>query len=114
MNDLESQFDLAMRQSCDESRELGYFPGDFVGMLNREGGVLLAKRLVKTLELQAGLMKLASMGRLDLSIESLMLQPQFRSLFTKQELVAAEGRIWQAENEPKISGKVRIRSKDQK
>jgi hypothetical protein len=38
----------------------------------------------------------ADIGRLDLSIESLMLQPRFAGLFSPQELDAARWRLEQA------------------
>lgn len=96
MTDGGSQFETTMRSYCDEARTLGYFPADFLGMLDRYGGVQLAKRLIASGDLQTGLKKLARMNRLDLSIESLMLEQPYRCLFTPHELASAEWRLQQA------------------
>jgi hypothetical protein len=95
----EHRFDEEMRRYCDEARSLGYFPSDFLGMLDRYGAVAVAKKLIMSGDLQTGLRKLAKMKRLDLSIESLMLEPGFRHLFSKNELASAEFRLRMAETE---------------
>ncbi len=61
-------------------------------MVKTYGPLASAKRLV-TSELQEGLITLAELGRLDLSIESIMQEERFRPLFSPQELEAAKWRL---------------------
>jgi hypothetical protein len=92
---LADQFTASLRSACSKSRSLGYYPHDFEQMLDRWGGVQTAKRLVTSGDLQTGLKRLHAMGRLDLSMEKIMLDADFRSLFTEQELEAADWRLKQ-------------------
>ena len=73
--------------------ELGYNPTVFVGLLERYGGVQTAKRLIAEGEIQYGFKRLAALGRLDLTMEQIMLEPEFASLFTEGELAAARWRL---------------------
>ena len=57
------------------------------------GGKLTAKRLVASGEIQDGIRRIIEMGHPELSMESIMLEPQFASLFTAGELAAARGRL---------------------
>lgn len=62
-------------------------------MVHDLGGVATAKRLVSSGELQDGLIKLAHLRRLDLSMECIMQESEFRKLFTSAELEAANWRL---------------------
>jgi len=80
---LESGFEQRLRDSIRSSIALGYNPNRFTSMLDGYGGVGVAKRLVASGELQDGIKKLVAMGRPELSMESIMLEPQFATLFTE-------------------------------
>ncbi|MCB0120995.1 MAG: hypothetical protein KDE31_17325 [Caldilineaceae bacterium] len=54
-------------------------------MMNELGGVATAKRLLASDNPAAGLTTLWECGRLDLSVEALVLLPEFATLFTEEE-----------------------------
>ena len=89
----EAKFTRALRETCRKSAKLGYYPSDFDGMLDRVGGVSVARKLVASGEIQSGLKRLKKLKRLDLSMEHLMLDERFRGLFKDPELEAAEWRL---------------------
>ena len=93
---VEKQFSSALRAAIEESRRIGYPPNRFETMLNEMGAIPLAKKLVKSGDLQAGLDALNKLGRLDLSLEHIMQKEEFKSLFTKAELDAALWRLQSA------------------
>jgi len=94
-------FDARMRHTITESSALGYYPSRFAQMINESSGVLVAKKLVASGDIHYGLQELKKLGRLDLSVESVMLEDEFRSCFTRAELEAAQWRLQQAELNPR-------------
>ena len=92
---LQEQFEARVRAAVQECHSLGYHPTRFEQMLDQADAVSLAKRMVVSGELQSGLKKLKEMNRIDLSVESIMLEPQFCDLFTRQEIQAADWRLKQ-------------------
>ena len=65
--------------------EAGYNPNYFLQMLNTYGGYETAKRLLSDPDkLHEGFIKLWSLGRLDLTVEHLVLQDPWRRLFMKE------------------------------
>jgi hypothetical protein len=99
MTELEQSFDAKIRAALPECHRLGYHPHDFEGMLANSTAVKLAERLVKSGELQTGLKKLAQLDRLDLSVESIMLEPEFEALFKSSVRDAARWRLEQVRAE---------------
>lgn len=93
MSQLEQNFENRIRAAVLECHQLGYNPSDFEGMLRVASATRVAEKLVTSGKLQTGLQRLAQMGRLDLSVESIMLETQFEPLFTKQHLEAAQWRL---------------------
>lgn len=87
---IERDFEVRVRAALSECHRLGYHPRDFEEMLNNTSAVRLAERLVISGNLQSGLRRLAQMGRLDLSVESIMLEVQFEPLFDKKFRDAAQ------------------------
>jgi len=79
--------------ACEESARLGYAPTEFEAMIKMNGGVRTAQKLVLSSEIQSGLKKLKKLGRLDLSMEAIMLLPEFAPLFSEGELAAARWRL---------------------
>lgn len=92
---MEAEFSERLRDAIRQSHDLGYHPTRFEKMLNEQGALGLARKLVKSGELQDGLKDLAKLGRKDLSMESIMLEPQFKPLFSIAELQAAKWRLAQ-------------------
>lgn len=95
MEQLKAEFSSKLRDAIHECHKLGYHPTRFEQMLDTLGGASLAKKLVISGELQDGLKKLAKLGRLDLSMEAIMQEVRFASLFSKLEIEAAQWRLAQ-------------------
>ena len=78
---LAEDFDKAMVQVYVRAlREAKYKASWYLDMLMARGGLQTAKDLLKTREdVQSGLVKLWDLGRLDLSVENLVLQPEWQS-----------------------------------
>jgi len=77
-------------------RETGYWGNYFLRELRKKGGLATAKRLLlplKSSKSSPGLQAIIDAGRPELSVEAACLQPQFRSLFTEEELSEAERRL---------------------
>ena len=73
--------------------EAGYTASYFVGMLSHYGGLGTAKRLLAATEAATGFTALYERGRLDLTVEALVVKPQFESLFTEDEIETARRRL---------------------
>ncbi len=78
-------------------KELGYWAHYFHRSVLNNGGLYTAQRMLrkklKNQSNQKGFHVLIEAGRLDLSLESLVLQPRFCSFFTKEELAEAKRRL---------------------
>lgn len=77
-------------------REAKYWGFYFLRDLKKYGGLKVARRmLAKTTRAgdTKGFLALADAGRPDLSVEAVVLLPQFRGLFSAQELAIAEQRL---------------------
>jgi len=73
--------------------ECNYNAKVFLQMVEKMGGLQAAKVLLSKEDPQFGLTKLWECGRLDLSVEALVLKPEFRDLFTGKELEVARQRL---------------------
>jgi hypothetical protein len=91
----EAEFATRVQEALAEARDLRYYPTRFEQMLAELGAVNLAKKLVISGELQDGLKKMSKLGRKDLTIEAMVLEPRFATLFTKDEKQAAQWRLSQ-------------------
>ncbi len=74
-------------------KECGYIATRFLQMVQEKGGLKAAKQWLSNDTPQEGLFKLWELGRLDLSMERLVLRKQFRKLFTDEELASARKRL---------------------
>jgi hypothetical protein len=73
--------------------EANYTATYFLGMLSDYGGLGTARRLLASTEVSSGFAALYERGRLDLTVEALVIQPKFTSLFTDEELDIARQRL---------------------
>lgn len=89
---LETRFNQEMLAIYAKCSEIGYRPTAFLTMVRTLGGVSAAKKLIASPE-TSGLAELALRQRLDLSMEKLMTQPEYKPLFTPEELKAAADRL---------------------
>ncbi len=73
--------------------EAGYPATYFIQMVAERGGLATAQHLLRSAAPSQGFTELWERGRLDLTVEALVLQPKFRHLFTPQELATARQRL---------------------
>jgi hypothetical protein len=78
---LDSDFEDACERAIAECEALGYSPTIWRAMVNRWGAVKAAKRLLESGDVQEGFDRLVRMGRIDLTLESAVLDPAWDDLF---------------------------------
>jgi hypothetical protein len=88
-NELRALFRDAILQAMEISVEKKYVKLTIHGMLQTTHPVELAKKLVKGTYLRPGLKNLFKANALQLSFESIMLEPRFSRLFSQEDLVFA-------------------------
>ena len=89
---LERDFDGEMMQIYERAkREAGYTATRFLHMLHEHRGLETAKRLLP--KMSEGFKQLWERGRLDLTVEHLMLHPRWQALFTDDERDVARQRL---------------------
>jgi len=91
--DLAAEFTEALRGTYKAARQRGYVATYFLQMLEEHGGVETAKRLLAKSEPQAGLFELWQLNLLHESMETVVLQDKFNSLFADDELAEAHRRL---------------------
>ena len=67
--------------------------GRFKPLVANRGGVGAAKYLLAKPGVSPGFLKLVNAGRLDLSVEALVLTPEYAALFTERERTIARQRL---------------------
>jgi 5-methylcytosine-specific restriction protein A len=99
MTDLEARFEQEMVEKVYRAagRETGYWAGYFLRSVKRHGGVGAARRLLQHGSVSKGLAKLAGFNRLDLAMETLVLDAAYWPLFTDEERAMATRRLDEAE-----------------
>lgn len=91
---LDARFQDAMRDLYERARrELGYNATYLVRMMEKQGGIATAKRLVLSDHASDGFTYLWERQRLDLSVEALVLMADFSTLFDDQVLESARRRL---------------------
>ena len=98
MTDIEARFEQDMVEKVYRAtgRETGYWAGYFLKSVKQYGGVGAARRLLERGGVSKGLAKLASLNRLDLAMEALVLDPAYAILFTDEERSIAARRLDEA------------------
>jgi hypothetical protein len=81
------------RRRPDGTVDRGYWASYFLRGVRNHGGLVYARRLLQQQGTMEGFERLKKEGRLDLTVEALVLRPEFRSLFSEQELNVASRRI---------------------
>lgn len=94
MNDLKREFEYEMRQIYEKAKnECKYRPTRYLQMLDKYGGLKTAKKLLVTDKIHEGLVKLYLFGRLDLTVEKLVLNKKYRILFSEENLKRAKRKL---------------------
>lgn len=90
---LEAEFTQALEGTVEAAKARNYIPTYFMQMLGELGGVETAKRLLAKSEPQTGLYELWRLDLIKDSMEAVVLQDKFRSLFTPEEIAEARRRL---------------------
>lgn len=91
---IELQFHQQMHEVYRRAKdECGYNATRFYQMVEEQGGLQAAKMLLASKRIPDGFAKLFLLGRLDISMETLVLQEPWSSLFTAAELAVARRRL---------------------
>jgi len=91
---LEKEFHQAMAQIYHKAKEeCGYNVSRFLQMVANDGGLKAAKKLLATPYPSEGFVELWENRSLNLSMENLVLNPKYRSLFSQQEIETAKERL---------------------
>jgi hypothetical protein len=92
--DIEAQFHQEMLNVYHRAKgECRYNAIRFVEMVTDHGGLAAAKMLLAARHHPEGLTRLWEEGRLDISMEALVLKEPWRSLFSGEELRVAQKRL---------------------
>jgi hypothetical protein len=90
----EMAFDKAMHQIYENAlSDCGYRATRFLNLVNQIGGIEAARHLLRSDVHPEGLTALWEHGRLDLSMEALVLQEQWSAIFSADELKLARRRL---------------------
>ena len=91
--DIEERFQEEMFRIYREATQFRYYPTYFLRMVNEQGGLAAAKQLLSGDDPSSGFTRLWEEQRLDISVEAVVLQEPWRSLFTEEELTKARRRL---------------------
>ncbi len=95
MSELEQRLRHEFERAVSICIELGYKPMRFVQMLRQAGPVMTATTLVTDPTFHEGFTRLWEMGRLDLSVEAIIIRDPYRALFPPHVLDMARKRLAQ-------------------
>lgn len=93
MEQLRAEFAEAIFDAIRQCHEFGYHPGNWERMNHDRHPVEASIRLVQSPEFQDGFRRLLSEGRDHLTVEAIMLRPEYAELFSEQLLQAARWRL---------------------
>lgn len=84
---LEKELWDALLEASKEARDmLHYYPSHFLDMLQEKGAVRTSEELMSRPRITSGLTKLYELKRLDLSIEAIVLEHSYKTLFQEETL----------------------------
>lgn len=77
-----------------ECKKFGYTPTRFLNMVSsRDDIIVVTRQLIHKDGGTLGFETLCQNNRMDLSVEKIILEQEFRGLFTKEDLIAAYNRL---------------------
>jgi 5-methylcytosine-specific restriction protein A len=80
-------------KAAEAERAIRYRPNYFIGMLETDGGHLTVIKLLSANGVSEGFKKLWEHGRLDLSVEALVVESEWRTAFDPVLIARAEKRL---------------------
>jgi hypothetical protein len=91
--DLVRRFERDMEGIYDGAKAIGYNATRFLMMLREHGGLETAHRLFWSSDISYGFTELWMLGRLDLTVEALVVRPEYAGMFSADELATAQSRL---------------------
>ena len=91
--EVERQLERAFRTGVRRCERLGYHPAYFIRMLDEHGAVGAARQLLAASAVSEGFTRLWALGHLELTVEAIVLDERFVSLFTPTERRVAQSRL---------------------
>ena len=98
--DLQARFHEVMLGIYDEASTFGYRPSYFLRMVHEHGGVQAAEILLAGDSPSEGFVRLWEEGRLDISVEAMVLREPWRGLFADKQLREAYRRLAGSDYDP--------------
>lgn len=93
MEQLRSEFSQAIFEAIRECHDFGYHPTKWEAMNRAQHPVEASIQLVQSPDFQDGFRRLLRENREHLTVESIMLRPEFSPLFSERLLDAARWRL---------------------
>jgi hypothetical protein len=94
MKDSTQTFDQRVDFAIREMITFGYKPQAFMTMRIMDGGTINAvKKLIHSVKISEGFTRLWELGKLDLSLEKIIQEPEWHSLFTDDDRKKAKKRL---------------------
>ncbi|MDR3446929.1 DUF3578 domain-containing protein [Dyella sp.] len=97
------RFTKLLREAAEECRRLGYRPTKFLQMLNAEGGYVTATKLLASPKISDGFTELQLLGKLNLTVEALVLENGWAEYFDPILVDQAKRRLSAARYVPKLA-----------
>jgi hypothetical protein len=82
-----------MKDVYEKAKGIGYNPTIFIQIVANSGGLAAAKQLLAADKPSLDFTELWERKRLDLTVEAVVLRPEFAHLFSRSELRVARGRL---------------------
>lgn len=86
-------FETRINNAIKEMNKIGYKPRTFMDMRERHGTIEAIKKLVHSIEIPSGFTTLWEHGRLDLSVERIIQEDEWKDLFTEEDRLMARKRL---------------------
>lgn len=86
-------FRSALQEAVNECRRVGYNPTGFMGMMTKSSAFEAVRTLLSKRVPSDGFTTLWEKGRLDLTVEAIVLKPEWRGYFQSSELDTARRRL---------------------
>lgn len=91
--ELKNEFEKELNELVQKIIEEVYTPKILMKMIRQEGGYNAVKTLMANPGSSYGYLKLGEAGRLDLSIETIVIKEKYKSLFSKVEVGICKARL---------------------
>ncbi|PEI94989.1 hypothetical protein CN679_04860 [Bacillus pseudomycoides] len=85
LSELELLFHRDMQSIFKKARDLGYNAQRFIDEVNSDGGYFETKYFIQSKEPEEAFTRLWQLNRLELTVEALILKPEYISLITEEE-----------------------------